>query len=229
MPRRVDVGAVVVRIRVRGGLHALVAGGAAVRVDAAVAQDRQRLVQLVALRVVDQVARDDDRLGLQRVQGLHRSRQHLPAQRLLRAEGGGEGRTAAVEQLQPRRRLLVHHVRVGQLGEERDPSHHAGARRELRPVDQRLAACALQHPVAVAVAEGLLGRLARRGASAMGQHDREHRGPRGEQREKHCETLPTHADMVPEPRAPQNSPPRFCRGRLYNSVLRAVDRGDSPN
>ena len=81
--------------------------------------------------------------------------------------------------LQPRRRLLVDDMRIGQLREEREPPHHPRTRRELRPVDERLAARTLEHPVAVAVAVGLLRSLPGRRAATAHEHHREHRSPHG--------------------------------------------------
>src|SRR5919204_4063121 len=107
MPGRVDVRAVVVRIGVGNRLDALVAGGAAVWVDAAPAKDRERLAELVLLRVVDQVAGDHDRLRPEGVQRAHRRLEHLARERLLRPKRARERRAEPVEYLQSRRRLLV--------------------------------------------------------------------------------------------------------------------------
>ena len=197
VPRRVDVGPVVVRIRVRRRLDSLVAGRAAVRVDAAAAQDRQRLVKLVQLVVVDQVAGLDHGLRMKRVQRAHHRVEHVPAQRLLRPEGRRERSAAPVEQLEPGRRLLVDDVRVGQLREQGEPLDRLRRRRELGAVDERLAARALEHAVAVAVAERRVERGAgRRPAAARDQQHREQR-----------KTGSTHLGMVPEATGAAAEPP----------------------
>ena len=87
MARGIDVRAVVVRIRIRPRLHALVARPPASGRDAPASEHRDRFVELVLLRVIDEVARDDDGLRRELVDRLDRRGEDLAGQRLLRTKG----------------------------------------------------------------------------------------------------------------------------------------------
>ena len=137
--RRIDVGPVVERVGVARALDALVGARAAAGVDAAAVQHGDRCLQLVHLRVVDEVAGDDDGLRRERVQRPHGRQQHVRRERLLRPERGRERGPEPVEELHARRRLLVDDVGIGDLREDGELVADLRRRRELGPVEQRLA------------------------------------------------------------------------------------------
>jgi hypothetical protein len=97
MARRVVVRPEVERVRVAGGLHAVVAPGAAVRAHDAALQHPDRRLELVLLRGVDDVARDHHRLGPLACQPSHGGVEHLGGERLLGPERRVERRAQAVE------------------------------------------------------------------------------------------------------------------------------------
>jgi hypothetical protein len=130
---------VVERVRVRSRLYALVAGAAAVGIDPTSAQDRERLVELVSLVVVDQVPGLHDRVRPQLVDRHDRRIQDLGRQCLLRPEGRCERRAEPVEPLHACRRLLVSDVRVGELCEDGKRPGRLRARREVGPFDRPFA------------------------------------------------------------------------------------------
>ena len=100
----VEVGPVVERVRVAGQLHAEVAVRPAAGMDDAPAQDGQRLGELVALVVVDQIAALDHEVGAQRLDRPRGAGEHLGGERLVRAERRLERRAEAIEERHPRRR-----------------------------------------------------------------------------------------------------------------------------
>ena len=187
MARRVEVGPVEERVRPLRRLDAGVSGAAGVRVDAAAVEDRQRLVELDRLRRVDQVAGHEHRVGREAVDGAHGGGEHLRAERLLRPERGRERAAEAVEERDARRRLLVAHVGVGDLGERGEDGAGPRGRREVGAVGERLAGARLQRAVAVAVHERRVdGRVRRRGrpvaAAAGEQRGHEEQGGGGAHR-----------------------------------------------
>ena len=153
MAGRVDVGAVVRRVRVARALDAVVAGRAAVGVHETAVERALRPGHLVRLGVVDEVAVDDDRVGPGGVERADGGRQDLEGERLLGAEDGGERRPEAVEEHRPRRGLLVAHVDVGEDPERAEHAARGRGGREVGPVAQRLAGPALERAVAVRVDE----------------------------------------------------------------------------
>ena len=98
----VEVGAEVERVGLIGRLHAVVAGLAAVRGDVAALEGCGREVELVALRVVGDVAGDEHRLRLLRVERAHGGVERLRGERLLRAEGRRERRAEPIHERHPR-------------------------------------------------------------------------------------------------------------------------------
>ncbi len=103
MARRVHVRAVVEGIGIVRRLDALIAARAAHRVNDAAVQNRRRFGELVRLRVVDEVARDNDRARMERVQRTDGGGEHLSGQRFLRPERRCERQAEPVEQLEPSR------------------------------------------------------------------------------------------------------------------------------
>ncbi len=87
MAGHVDVGPIVGRVRVGGELHAVVAVGPAAGLNLAAVQERERLLELVVLGVVDQVAALDHQVGRKGTHGVDRTAQHLGCERLLGSEG----------------------------------------------------------------------------------------------------------------------------------------------
>ncbi len=117
MRGRVEVGAVVEGIGGVRRLHAGVALGARVRRDRAALERLDRPLELVALRVVDDVAGDEHRLRVLRVQRPDRGVERLRGERLLRPERRVQRRPDPIQERHPRRRLLVSDVRVRELPE----------------------------------------------------------------------------------------------------------------
>ena len=108
------------------------------------------IVELVALRVVGDVAGDEDGLRLLPVERADGGVERLCGERLLRAEGRRERGADAVQERHPRGRLLVADVGVGQLPERRERPAELGL---LAAVGQRLAGPGLEEAVAVGVDE----------------------------------------------------------------------------
>ena len=96
--RGVVVGAVVEGVGVVGLLHAVVARGAGVGMDTAAGEDGAGGVELVGLRVVDEVARDRHRLRVQAVERADGGGEDLGGQRLLGPEDGAEDAAEPVEE-----------------------------------------------------------------------------------------------------------------------------------
>jgi len=97
----------------------------------------ERLRQLVGLGVVDQVTALDDGIGGERVDRRHRAAQHLRGKCLLGAERRGERRAEAIEERNPRRRLRVEHVRVGDVRQARELGTLRRTWREIGAIDER--------------------------------------------------------------------------------------------
>ena len=129
--RRVVVGAVVERVGVARLLHAVVARGAGVRAHAAAGEHGAGGVELIALRVVDEVARDHHGLGAQAVERADGGGEELGGERLLGPEGRSEGAPEPVEEGHARGRLLVAHVGVGDLREGGERGFRPAAAAEL--------------------------------------------------------------------------------------------------
>src|SRR5919201_1442076 len=72
----------------------------------------ERGLELIVLRVIDEVASLDDRVGLNRIDRPYCAGEDLHRQRLLGAERRGERAPQSIEERPPRRRLLVQNVRV---------------------------------------------------------------------------------------------------------------------
>ena len=159
---RVEVGPVVERVRIAGLLDPVVAGRAASGIDGAAGQHRERSRELVGLRVVDQVAALDDRAGRERADGAHRACQDVGGQRLVRAEGRGEGRSEPGQERDAGRRLGVEHVRVGDVGERCEHRDRRSPRSKVGAVDQRDAARHAQDAAPGWVAPDALERRAAR-------------------------------------------------------------------
>jgi hypothetical protein len=100
--RRVEVRAVEERVGSVGRLDAVVSGTARVGIDPAAVEHGQRLVELGPLRGVEDVAGHDDGVGREPVDRAHGRGQHLRAERLVRAERGGERAAQAIEERDPR-------------------------------------------------------------------------------------------------------------------------------
>ena len=167
MARRVEVGAVDERVGVGRGLDAGVARAARVGLDRAAVEHRERLVELGRGRRVQQVAGDDRRVGPEPVDGAHGGREHLRAERLVRAEGRAEGAAGAVEERRPGRGLLVADVDVGELRERDQHLARAAAAADVRALGERLGRAGLERAVAVAVHERGAQRRARRRRGAL--------------------------------------------------------------
>jgi hypothetical protein len=186
MARRVDVRPVDEPVGVARLLHALVPASARVGIDAPAVQHRAPLGELVRLRRVDDVAGHEHGLRADAVDRPHRGGEGLRRERLLRPEGRVDRVAQAVEERDPGGRLLVAHVRVGELGERGEHAPRgAEAPAEVAPVVQRLAGAGLEEPVAVAVderrAQGRAGRgrsgRGRGAAAGHGQRGRDEDGP----------------------------------------------------
>ena len=89
------------------------------------------------------------------------SRQHLRRERLLGTEGRLKRRAEAVEKRDPRRRLRVEDVSIGEVGDRRQGCDRARRRPELGPRSQRLATRHDQRPGAARIAVGRAQRRAR--------------------------------------------------------------------
>ena len=178
MARRVDVGAVIERIRVEGGLDAVVAVWPAARVHDAAIQHGERVGELVALVVVDQVAALDHELRTECADGVGGAREHPRRQGLLGAERRLERSTEPVEERDPCGRRGVEHVGVGDVGERCKHGDGHGAPAELGPVDQWLAGADAELTVSDRVGPGRdEGRARRRGGrggtgAAAGERER---------------------------------------------------------
>ena len=215
MQRRVDVGPVEEGVRVVRLLHARVAGRAGVRVDRAAAHDRQRLVELVGLRVVDEVPGLDDLPRALRSQGAERTGEHLGGQRLLRAERRRVRAAQAIEERRAGGRLLVADMGVRDDPEPRElgPAVAARGRVEVPAVHERLAGGALEHAGSGRVAP----RRARRRAALPGRRGRV--AAAAEQRDDH------HAEQDGErashpPRSPSTIDPRSARRATTSAASR---------
>src|SRR5262249_40979414 len=100
--RRIDGRAVVEGIGVRGFLHSFVPGATAVGMGAPAVEDGERVVELVLLRVVDQVTGLDDCLRPKLVERRDCGAQHLSRECFLWTKRGREGCAEAVEPLDAR-------------------------------------------------------------------------------------------------------------------------------
>ena len=101
--RRVQIRAVVERIRVDRRLHPEVATGATAGPRPAPPEDCDGVREFVALVVVDQVAALDHGVGAQRPDRARGAREHLRGKRLLGPEGRLERRPEPIEERHPRR------------------------------------------------------------------------------------------------------------------------------
>ena len=178
MARRVDVRAVIERIRVEGGLDAVVAIWPAAGVHDAAVQHGERVGEFVALVVVDQVAALDHELRTECADGVGGAREDPRRQGLLGAERRLERSTEAVEERDPCGRRGVEHVGVGDVGERCNHGDGRGAPAELGPVDQWLARAEAELTVSDRVGPGRdEGRARRRGGrsgtgAAAGERER---------------------------------------------------------
>ena len=172
VPRRIDARSVEQRIGGRAGLDADVAGGAGVGPHAAAVQHRERPGELVALRVVDHVARDDDEGRVQRVDAHLGRGEHLCRERLLRPERRGDAIAERVDDLDAQRRLLVGDVDVRDLREDRERPCDASGRGDVGAVDERLARPPLEQADAAWISE----RASQRRAGTSGAAGRSRRG-----------------------------------------------------
>ncbi len=215
MQWRVDVGPVVERVRVVRLLHARVAGRAGVRIHAPAPHHGERLVELVGLRVVDEVTGLDDLSRALGPQAAQRAGEDLRRERLLGAERGRVGAAEAVEERRAGRGLLVADVRVGHDPEARElgPAVTARGRVEVPAVHERLAGRPLEHAGARRVAPRRAHRRAalpgRRGRVAAAAEQRDHReGEQARERASH------------PPRSPSTIDPRSARRATSSAASR---------
>ena len=138
MLRRVDVRSVIERVRVERGLHSKVPVRPAARADRTAAQHRKRLVELVALSIVDEVAALDHEIRTERPDRSERSGEHMQRERLLWPEGGLERRAQPTQKGDTSRGGRVEHMRVGYVRDRGEHLPGGRSRSQLEPVDQRL-------------------------------------------------------------------------------------------
>ena len=137
--RRVEVGPVIEGVGVARELDAVVAVLSAARMDGAALERGEGVLELIALRVVDQVAALDNGVRFEVPDRCDRPREHPRRQGLVRAEGRFERRAQTVEEGRARGGGGVEHVGVGDVRERRYYGRRRGFRGEVRSCYEVLA------------------------------------------------------------------------------------------